>query len=135
MIVADSSAIAKYLLREEGWRSVEEYLVKGVYSLDLVVVEVANAIWKHSAVRKLISADLGLRLFQQLKRLVTEGVVKLENQLKYIDSAMDIALSRRVPIYDALFIAQALRYGELLTSDRDQARVASDLGVKVYLVD
>jgi len=134
VIVTDPSAREKYLLREECWKSVEEYLVKGC-SPDLMVVEVANAIWKHSAVRRLISADLGLRLFQQLKRLVTEGVVKLENQLEYIDSAMEIALSRRVPIYDALFIAQALRYGELLTSDRDQARIVRDLGVKVYLID
>ena len=51
---------------------------------------------------RLISADLDLRLFQQLKRLVTEGVVELENQLEYIDSAVEIALSLRVPIYDAL---------------------------------
>jgi len=43
VIVADPSALAKYLLREEGWRSVEEYLVEGC-SPGLMVVEIANAI-------------------------------------------------------------------------------------------
>ncbi|WP_194840486.1 type II toxin-antitoxin system VapC family toxin [Hyperthermus butylicus] len=40
-----------------------------------------------------------------------------------------------VTLYDALYIAQARRKGELLTSDRKQAEIASRNGIKVYLVE
>ena len=135
MIVIDASSLAKYLLREEGWELIEEYLIKGVCSVDHIVKEVANAVWKHVVVRRVISVDLGLRVFEELKRLINEGIVKLESQLMYIDRAMEIALNHSIPFYDALYIAQALRYGELLTSDKRQADVARSLGVKVYFVE
>ena len=44
MIVIGASALAKHLLREEGWGNIEEYLVRAVYSVDLIVKEVINAI-------------------------------------------------------------------------------------------
>ncbi len=134
MIVIDASALAKYLLREEGWESIEEYLVKGVYSVDHIVKEVANAIWKHVVIRRLATVDLGFKLFYALKKLADEGVIKLENQLTYLDKAMQIAFQYGITVYDALYIAQALKHGELLTSDRKQAEIARMLGVKVYLV-
>ena len=46
MIVIGASALAKHLLREEDWGSIEKYLVRAVYSVDLIVKEVTNAIWK-----------------------------------------------------------------------------------------
>jgi len=37
-------------------------------------------------------------------------------------------------VYDALYVAQAEKLGELLTSDREQGRVAEKLGATVHLV-
>ena len=132
MIVIDASALAKYLLREQGWRSIEHYLEKGVYSVDHVVKEVANAIWKHAVLRGAINAAKALELYRVLKMLLVGDVVIIESQEKYIDEAMRIALENRITLYDALYIAQALSKGSLLTSDEGQARVAEKLGVKVY---
>ncbi len=134
MIVIDASTLAKYLLKEKNWLSVEEYLLKEVYSVDLIVKEVANAIWKYVVVHKVISVDLGLQLYKQLRRLVEEDIIILESQEKYIDKAIEIALNYGVTIYDSLYIAQALRYGELLTSDRRQAVIAEKLGVNTHLI-
>ncbi len=134
MIVIDASTLAKYLLKEEGWLSVEEYLLEGVRSVDLVVKEVANAIWKHVVVHKMVSIDIGLELYKQLKKLVEENVIVLESQEKYLDKAVEIALNYGVTIYDSLYIAQALRYEELLTSDKRQAGIARKLGVKVHRI-
>jgi len=53
----------------------------------------------------------------------------------YVEPALRIALERGVTLYDSLYIAQARRYGELLTSDRGQAEVAAELGVRVHLVE
>jgi predicted nucleic acid-binding protein len=41
--VIDSSAIAKFLLKEEGWWKVKEVLIEKPYTLNLAVKEVANA--------------------------------------------------------------------------------------------
>jgi len=134
VIVIDSSALAKYLLREEGWEEVEKHLLKPVYSVDHLVKEVSNAIWKHTVIRRYISKTTASTIYSQLKRLVDEGIIVLEAQEKYIDKAFDIAIENSITIYDALYIAQALKYGELLTSDRRQAEVAERLGVKTIVI-
>ena len=47
-MVVDSSALAKYMLREEGWEDVEKRLERGAVTLDLAVKEVLNALWKRA---------------------------------------------------------------------------------------
>jgi len=44
--VIDSSTIAKFLLKEEGWGKAGEVLMGKPYTLDLAVKEVANTIWR-----------------------------------------------------------------------------------------
>ena len=133
MIVIDASALVKYLLRERGWRGVEGYLERGVYSVDHVVKEAANAVWKHSVLRGMIEADLAMELYKVLKMLIGD-VITLEPQERYMDDAVKIAFQARVTVYDALYIAQALSKGELLTADSRQAAVARRLGVTVHEV-
>ncbi|MEL9940659.1 MAG: type II toxin-antitoxin system VapC family toxin [Ignisphaera sp.] len=136
MIVIDASALAKYLLREEGWREVESLLLQSpIYSIDHVVKEVANAIWRHTTLHRYISSDMALAVFSQLKKLVDEKIIVLETQERYIDKAFSIALDNSISIYDALYIAQALENKrKLLTSDRIQADVANKLGVEAILI-
>jgi predicted nucleic acid-binding protein len=40
--VIDSSALAKLLLKEEGWKRVEEIIVEKPFTLDLAIKEVAK---------------------------------------------------------------------------------------------
>lgn len=134
MIVIDSSALAKYLLREEGWRGVEKYLLKPTYSIDHIVKEVSNAIWKHAIVHGYISKDMALNVYSLLKRLIEEEIIVLETQEKYIDKAIEIALDNKITVYDALYIAQAINYDELVTSDKVQAIVAEKYGIRVNIV-
>ncbi len=134
MIVIDSSALAKYLLREEGWRGVEKYLLKPTYSIDHIVKEVSNAIWKHAIVHGYISKDMALNVYSLLKRLIEEEIIVLETQEKYIDKAIEIALDNKITVYDALYIAQAINYDELVTSDKVQAIVAEKYGISVNIV-
>lgn len=55
MIVIDASSLTKYILREENWRRVREYLLDDPYSLTLALAEVSNAIWKHHVLYRRIS--------------------------------------------------------------------------------
>ncbi|RLE83640.1 MAG: PIN domain nuclease, partial [Thermoprotei archaeon] len=52
----------------------------------------------------------------------------------YLDAALQIALDYGVTFYDSLYLAQAQKYGEFLTSDEEQADIANQLGIKVYLI-
>jgi len=136
VIVIDASALVKYILREEGWEEVSSIIKekKPLYSVDHLLKEVGNAIWKHYHVRRLIRQEDALKLYHGLVKLVNAGVIVLEPESKYIKSAMQIALKYGITIYDSLYLAQAQELGELLTSDRKQADVASQLNLKVRLI-
>ena len=60
MIVIDASSLAKYLLRERNWEVIENYLVKTTYSIDHILKEVSNTIWKHVVIYRRIEPDPGL---------------------------------------------------------------------------
>jgi len=135
VIVVDASALAKYVLKEEGWREIRKLLEGGAVSVDHVVKEVSNAIWRKYAVLRLEDAEVAIRRYELLVELVRSGVVVLENELKYLEKTFRIAIENGVTVYDALYIAQALELGaRLLTSDRRQADVAARLGANsIYI--
>ncbi|MGC9010373.1 MAG: type II toxin-antitoxin system VapC family toxin [Sulfolobales archaeon] len=134
MTVIDASTLAKYLLREENWEEVEEYLSKTVYSIDHVIKEIANAIWRHSIIRGYISKEMAFTIYRHFLKLIDAGVIIIESQEKYIDQAFKIALENNITVYDALYISQALKYGKLLTSDYEQASIARKLGVETIFI-
>ncbi len=134
MIVIDASALAKYILHEEGWRGVKPYLIEGVYSIGLVVKEVSNTIWKRIHLLKSMNNEQGFKALKILKKLIDENIIILEDQWIYLVKALEIAIAYGLTIYDSLYIAQALKRGELLTSDVKQAKIADILGVKVFRI-
>ncbi|NPA97135.1 MAG: type II toxin-antitoxin system VapC family toxin [Crenarchaeota archaeon] len=136
MIVIDASALAKYILREEGWEEVRRFVHerRPLLSVDHVLKECLNALWKHTYIRRALDAATALEIAKRLQRLAETKVIILEDESLYLSKALEIALDKGVALYDALYVAQALRYGELLTCDEKQASAAMDMGVRVYLV-
>ena len=128
MIVVDASALSAFILREEEWEELARYMVRSL-SVDHVVKEVANTIWKASCVRKVLTADEALKAFKILLMMVGKNLV-LHSELKYLSMAMNISLKHSITIYDSLYIAQAIMENtSLLTLDEKQRRVAKALGV------
>lgn len=124
MIVIDASALTKFVLKEEGWEEVISYLKAGTVSVDLVVKEVANAVWKRFR-QEAVSLEEAKIILQALKEIV-EKTVKIEGELNYVDEAVKIAFSRNITVYDSLYIAMAKMKGlNLLTIDETQADVAT----------
>jgi len=136
VIVIDASALTKYVLHEEGWEAIGTYIkgTKPLYSVDHIMKEVGNAIWRHSYLRKIIKQDEALRLYHALLKLMEAEVIILEPEIKYVGTALQIALQQGITLYDSLYLAQAQRLGELLTSDEEQAEIASNLSIKVRLI-
>ncbi len=131
MIVIDTSSLIKYLLKEEGWEEVSEFLRNSsdLVSLELALVEGANAVWKRYNLYKDISLETAQRILDYLH--ATKGIILYENPLQYLQEGETIALEHKITIYDALYIAQALKYGRLATSDEKQGKIAEKLGVEV----
>jgi len=134
VIVIDASSLSKYILKEENWVEIEKYLLKDLYSVSHIVKEVANSIWKHTVIFKRFSQEEHIAAYQVLNKIISEEIIRIEGQEKYIDKAMNIAIENMITVYDSLYIAQALEYGELLTSDEKQAEIAEKLGIKVYYI-
>jgi predicted nucleic acid-binding protein len=131
--VIDSSALAKLLLKEEGWKRVEEIIVEKPFTLDLAIKEVANAIWRRVVLLHDIDIEKVLTLLNHLLEL--KKVLRVEPQDQYIVQAFTIALENNIAVYDALFIAQAMiKKATLITSDKRQFDVAQKLGVEATYI-
>jgi len=136
VIVIDASTITKYVLHEEDWKEVSSYIKekRPLYSIDHVLKEVGNAIWKHCRLRGIIDKNTAIKLYQTLLKLMETKVIILEPEETYLQKALQIALNQGITFYDSLYLAQAQKYGELLTSDEKQAKIAVKLGIKVYFI-
>lgn len=133
MIVIDASSLAKYILREKNWRDVRDHLVDEVFSLNLALAEVSNAVWKHNVLYGKISEEQANKMFKALEKL--RDVVIFEPLEKYLESAIKIAINKIITVYDALYIAQAKEIGKLLTSDEKQRKTAKELGIDVVFIE
>jgi predicted nucleic acid-binding protein len=133
VIVVDASALAAFILKEPGWKSLIEYVRYGL-SLDHAAKEVANALWKLSRVKKVISVEDALHLFNILSSLLNVNII-LEPEQRYLSKAFRIALDYGVTVYDALYIALAAEKKlPLLTLDERQREAALAFGVKTIEV-
>jgi len=133
VIVIDASTLAKFVLKEDGWQEVTEYLKAGTLSVDHAVKEVANAIWRRFR-QGTVTHEEAKTMLNALKEIL-ERAVKVEGELTYLDGAAEIAFNRGITIYDSLYIAMAKEKGlKLLTTDESQATVATAENVATILL-
>ena len=126
----------KFLLHEYGWQDVHPYLTtaSSPTTVDLLVTESANVLGK-SVRCGLIEKEQVPELFSSIELLYTKGPLALKPALQFMAEALNIALSRDIPVYDALFIAQARSdHATLVTADRELALCAEKCGVTAVLV-
>ena len=136
MTVIDTSAFMKFFLHEDGWEEVLPHLTtaSSPETVDLLVTESANVLWK-SVRAGLIEKEQVPELFSSMELLYTKGPLALKPALPFMAEALTIALSLDIPVYDALFIAQARSdHATLVTADRQQAFCAEKCGVTAILV-
>jgi len=129
MRVIDASVLIKYVTREEGWTRARRVIEEGAATVELALKELANALWKKARRGEVDAEHVGEIL------LASRSVVKLIDQGPILEDALRIAIEHGVTVYDALYIAAALKgRTSLATCDRGQARVAEALGISVELL-
>jgi predicted nucleic acid-binding protein len=105
-IVVDSSVMAKWILPEpdsvRAQRLISEVTLRGEHLvvLDLAFIEVTNAIWKRHH-RGLATLDESRQFLRDL--LLTP--VHVEESIRLLEPALEIAARYDRAIYDALFVA------------------------------
>jgi predicted nucleic acid-binding protein len=116
--VVDASVGVKWLIRESGSlqaRALLDRAVAGSARLvapDVFAPEVTNALWKRARLLNDMSDEEARTLLRQL-RLTLPRLVRSEPLLS---RALELALAFRVPVYDCLYAALALRDGSTLVS-------------------
>lgn len=129
MKVIDSSALIKYVAKEENWGKVEEHMKEGCVTLDLAIKETANALIK-KVLKSEANAETAKEIIGHLPR-----IVRIMPQRELLSKALEIAIKHKLAIYDALFIALSVNTNTpLLTSDEKQAKTSKEYGVTVTLL-
>ncbi|WP_456422102.1 type II toxin-antitoxin system VapC family toxin [Thermococcus sp.] len=137
MIVIDTSALCKFLLKEEGWREVIPYLQpeSNAHAVEMLLTETTNVIWKNVRIYRNLSREDREKLLSALELLVDKGVITIEENREYLRRAFELSVEHNIAIYDALFIAQAQKLNAtLVTCDEKQGKVAEKLGISVVLL-
>ncbi len=83
----------------------------------------------------MINSATALDLHKKLINVIRAQAIIVEPETIYLERALEISLNSGLPIYDTPYIAQAEKYGEILTSDKRQAELARSLNIKVHLVE
>lgn len=138
MIVIDSYAFSKFLMRERNWEKVIPYLDPSLepHTVDLLILEGANVIWKYAEKYRLITREQAFGLYEQMMKLVRKEVITVESSEMYLKRALEIAMEHKIPIYDCLFLAQAKALkAELITSDKRQGEIAKKIEVNVIHIE
>jgi predicted nucleic acid-binding protein len=130
-IVADASAIAALYLPEKLSEEVEKALAgaDSVSSLDLAAYEVLNVVWKHAR-RGLISREAALEIAGEVLQLFK--TLEVYSYREILPDALEIALEKRVTVYDSAYVALAKKLGAtLLTLDRQIAQAFPQIVYKL----
>ena len=128
MRLIDSSVIVKFFSEEPGWEDLREYLYTPV-SIELSMKELGSALLKKVRQNE-FDEEAAIEVLDRYP-----NTFRFVEQKKIISKAFAIAKKYNTSIYDAMFIAAAMKDGyELLTCDKYQAEVARREGVKTLEV-
>ena len=136
MTVIDTSALSRFIMREQDWKGVIPYLdPKAVpYTVELAFTEATNVIGKY-IIKHLIDTQEGMEFFNDLLAIYESQIIVIEENMKYASSALSIGVTYNIPVYDSLFLAQAQHHNTtLVTCDAKQANIADELKIPVELI-
>ena len=112
---------------EPGWEELTQYLYAPI-SIQLAMDELGNALLKKVRKNELKEA-VALTVIKR-----SSSIFRFVEQRTLLTKSFEIARKHEISIYDALFIAAAMKTGyELVTCDKRQAEIARKLGVRTIV--
>ena len=120
MFVVDSSVYASILVKDEYYVRARRFLLEHsrdeLATVAIAYVEVANTLWKHTYVLRRISEKLYGELKSAIVPLIENSTSKIYEPLELLDEALNTAARHGITVYDALFVALALKLNYRLAS-------------------
>jgi len=112
--VIDASVALKWLVPEEGSEAAESWLLETALLVpELLFVEISSALWKR--VRR---GEMTLDRAQSLLRALSGFGLRVHRDRALCEAALGIASTGATTVYDALYLALALREeAPLVTAD------------------
>ncbi len=133
--VVDSSVYVSVLVRDEQYGRAREFLSMNagrLATVSIAYVEVANAVWKHVHVLRRIPVDRYEKLSRAIKSVIEASTPNIYEARELLLDALKVAGEYGVTVYDALFIALALKLGvRLATFDEKLINVLSQQGLSL----
>ena len=128
-LVLDASFALAWLGRERAGAAVADFDARfragqaELHAPELFILETANAVWK-SVRRQGRNVEEGVAMFENLRHLP----VRLHRHRDIALEAFDVALRRGISVYDASYVAVAVREAlPLFTADKRLAAAVEDL--------
>jgi len=116
MLVLDSSIFASVVVKDEFYEECKELVMLPSATLDLSFAESANVLWKHVHLLGRIAKEEAVKRVELLTALVRSSDVHSSGD--FMVKALEIALECGITVYDALFLALAMKLGaKLATTD------------------
>ncbi|MEM4444022.1 MAG: type II toxin-antitoxin system VapC family toxin [Thermofilum sp.] len=109
LYVADASVFASIIVKDEFHERATDFVRRysgRLATLDLAVVEVANALWRHAWLLGRIPGDRYEKLSRNIKPLVL-GAARLYPAAEFLEAASSAAYEYSITVYDALYVALA----------------------------
>jgi len=131
--VIDASVAVKWVIPEVLSEHAERLRegANDVLAPDLLLVEVANALWRKTAAREISAREAGTAL-----DLVTESGITLRPTGPLVPRAMEMAQRLAHPVHDCVYLALAERErADLVTADHRLLRRLSAGKLDVSAVD
>ncbi len=128
VFVVDSSVYASVLVKDEYYERARGFLLRHrrseLVTVATAYVEVANTLWKHTYLLRRIPESSYRELRKTVVPLITASVSRVYDPLELLEDALDTAAEYQITVYDALFVALALRVGGKLASFDKKLREA-----------
>ena len=110
--VIDTSVVVKWFVAEDGQGAAEALIGSALIAPDILLAEVANAVWK-----KWRKGELHIEQVRLALATVNSFVEVLPSRA-FADDALSIALELKHPVYDCYYLALCDRTGHnMITAD------------------
>lgn len=118
--VVDADVAIKWVVDETDSGPARSLAATAMEAPDLLPIECASLLWKKAAIGDLTRREAAERL-----EFLLHAPVTLTPSRELLDSAMELALEWRHPVYDCLYAALAIRRNiPLVTADKRLAAAA-----------
>ena len=114
MFVVDASVFSSVIVKDEFYERAKRFLLEhsafDLVTVDLAFIEAANVLWKHAFIHRRISRDVYGVLAKSLESLIRTSCSKIYCACEVLGEAMEKALDLGITVYDAIYVALALKH-------------------------